>query len=183
MGGENIFSAIEWQHFASIWEPYSVKRKEIITHKDQKENYIYFVLGGVQRIYFASENGKEATLVFTYPNSFGGILDSFLLQKPSKYYYESLTTSHFLRAPHQNIKQAITNNSKLDDLFKQQTYLGLAGLLTRMVELQCFSAEEKFKKLLKRTPHILQLVPHKYLANYLGIDPTNFSKFLNNVKT
>jgi hypothetical protein len=35
---------------------------------------------------------------------------------------------------------------------------------------------------LQRSPHILQLVPHKYLANYLGIDATNFSKLLNRVR-
>jgi hypothetical protein len=60
--------------------------------------------------------------------------------------------------------------------------LAFSGLLERMVELQCFSSEEKFRQLLKRSPHILTLVPHKYLANYLGIDPTNFSKLINSVK-
>jgi hypothetical protein len=58
----------------------------------------------------------------------------------------------------------------------------LAGVLERLVELQCFSSEEKFRQLLRRSPHILQLVPHKYLANYLGIEATNFSKLLNRVK-
>ena len=58
----------------------------------------------------------------------------------------------------------------------------MAGVLERLVELQCFSAEEKFRKLLRRSPHLLQLVPHKYLANYLGMDATNFSKLINKVK-
>jgi hypothetical protein len=50
------------------------------------------------------------------------------------------------------------------------------------VELQCFSSEEKFKALLRRSPHILGLVPHKYLADYLGINATNFSKLLNSIR-
>jgi hypothetical protein len=54
--------------------------------------------------------------------------------------------------------------------------------LQRLAELQCFSSEEKFRSLLQRSPHILQLVPHKYLANYLGIDATNFSKFINRIR-
>ncbi len=58
----------------------------------------------------------------------------------------------------------------------------MSGLLERLTELQCFSSEEKFRKLLQRSPHILQLVPHKYLANYLGIDATNFSKMINRIK-
>jgi hypothetical protein len=58
----------------------------------------------------------------------------------------------------------------------------LAGVLERLVELECFSSEEKFKKLLHRSPHMLQLVPHKYLANYLGIEATNFSKLINKIR-
>jgi len=57
-----------------------------------------------------------------------------------------------------------------------------AGVLERQIELQCFSAEEKFKALLKRSPHVLNLIPHKYLASYLGIDATNFSKLLGTVR-
>jgi hypothetical protein len=60
--------------------------------------------------------------------------------------------------------------------------ISLSGLLERIVDLQSYSSEEKFRKLLQRSPHILQLVPQKYLASYLGIDATNFSKLLNSVR-
>ena len=60
--------------------------------------------------------------------------------------------------------------------------LAFSGVMLRLVELQSFSSEEKFRTLMRRSPHILQLVPHKYIANYLGIDPTNFSKLINSVK-
>lgn len=58
----------------------------------------------------------------------------------------------------------------------------IAGVLERLAEVQSFTAEERFRSLLKRSPHILQLVPHKYLANYLAIDATNFSKLINSVR-
>jgi hypothetical protein len=70
----------------------------------------------------------------------------------------------------------------INTMIRKGITAALSGLLERIVELQCFSSEEKFRKLMQRSPHILQLVPHKYLANYLGIDPTNFSKLINSVK-
>jgi CRP-like cAMP-binding protein len=179
---EELLTEKEWENFADIWEPYSVKRKEIITYATQKEKYLYFVIEGVQRIYYASDDDKEATLIFTYPHSFGGVMDSFLLQKPSNYFYESLTPSLLLRTSFQKFNEITQSNPKIDGIIKQLTYAALSGLLERMVELQCFSSEEKFKVLLKRSPGVLQLIPHKYLANYLGIDPSNFSKFLNTVR-
>ena len=62
------------------------------------------------------------------------------------------------------------------------TSLTLHGVLKRQVELQCFSAEEKYKTLFTRSPHLLQMIPHKYLASYLGIDASTFSKLLGTVK-
>jgi hypothetical protein len=103
-------------------------------------------------------------------------------QKPSLYDYESLTPSEFIRATYHDLNQMKIVFPQLERLISHGLSATISGLLERMVELQCFSAEEKFRKLLQRSPHILQLVPHKYLANYLGIDPTNFSKFINNVK-
>jgi len=64
----------------------------------------------------------------------------------------------------------------------QLSAVALKGVLERQIELQCFSAEEKFKTLLARSPHVLQIIPHKYLASYLGIDPATFSKLLGSVR-
>ena len=56
------------------------------------------------------------------------------------------------------------------------------GALARQTELQSSTAEQRFRALMARSPHLLQLVPHKYIANYLGMDATNFSKFLGSVR-
>ena len=68
----------------------------LLTVEGTTEKYLYFVLEGVQRAYSVSNEGREATLVFTYPYSFSGVADSFLLQQPSRYFLETLTPSVFL---------------------------------------------------------------------------------------
>jgi hypothetical protein len=42
--------------------------------------------------------------------------------------------------------------------------------------------EERYKAFCRRSAHLLQRVPHKYIASYLGIDATNFSKLYNTVR-
>lgn len=171
-----------WEDFSSIWEPISAKRKVVLTHPGQTERHLYFVVEGVQRVFYSDENGREATLVFTYPPSFGGVLDSFLTQKPSRYSFETLTPSVFLQANYSILNQLMLKHHSIERLIRIGLGNVLSGLLERQVELQCFSSEEKFRALLKRSPHVLQLIPHKYLANYLGIDATNFSKLLGTVR-
>ena len=78
----------DWIAFSGIWRPFSAKRKEAITVAGNIEKSLYFVIDGVQRVYYFDEQGREATIVFTYAPSFGGVINSFLLQQPSKYFYE-----------------------------------------------------------------------------------------------
>ncbi len=185
---KNIVTAIlplsetEWNAFSSIWTECSAKRKEQLTVIGEREKYLYFVIEGIQRVYYFDDQNREATLVFTYAPSFGGVLDSLMMQQPSKYYYETLTPSKFLRTPAQELHALIDRYPSIEKLIRKGITASLSGLLERLVELQCFTSEERFRKLLERSPHILQLIPHKYLANYIGIDATNFSKLINSVR-
>jgi CRP-like cAMP-binding protein len=172
----------DWLAFSAIWSPFTAKRKEIITGAGEKEKYLYFVVEGVQRVYYFDEQNREATIVFTYAPSFGGVLDALMLQQPSRYYYETLTASSFLRAPFSDLQELMAARPGIEVMVRNGITQALSGVFQRLVELQCFSSEEKFKALLQRSPHILQLVPHKYLANYLGIDATNFSKHINKIR-
>jgi CRP-like cAMP-binding protein len=172
----------EMEKFLSIWQPFECKRKTILTTAGETERHLYFVLEGVQRAFFIGNDKQEATIVFTYAPSFSGVADSFLTQTPSKYFLETLTSSRFLRTTYRQMDQLMNEYPSIQRMILQLSALALKGVLERQIELQCFSAEEKFRTLLKRSPHVLQIIPHKYLASYLGIDATTFSKLLGSVR-
>ena len=172
----------EWNDFASIWQPFSAKRKTVLTAAGETEKYLYFVTEGVQRAFYMDEDGKESTIVFMYPYSFSGVADSFLLQQPSRYYLETLTKSEFIRTTYYQVQELADRYHNFEKLLRKATNYTLAGALERQIELQSFSAEKKFRTLLKRSPHVLTLIPHKYLASYLGIDAATFSKLLGSVR-
>jgi hypothetical protein len=88
-----------------------------------------------------------------------------------------------LRTTHQQLMTLVDKHREIERLdFPFYLSCPAGAVLERQVELLSFSAEEKFKTLLKRSPHVLQLIPHKYLASYLGIDASTFSKLLATVR-
>jgi len=184
----NFISAVrelsdtEWEIFSGIWQPFECKRKTVLTAVGEKERHLYFVLEGLQRAFYVGDDQKEATIVFTYPFSFSGVADSFLTQTDSKFFFETLTASKFLRTTYKQLDQLMNAHASIQQMVLKLTAFALKGVLERQIEIQCFSAEEKFKSLLKRSPHVLQIIPHKYLASYLGIDPATFSKLLGSVR-
>lgn len=175
-------NAKEQAVFSSVWTPFACKRKTVLTAAGETERHLYFVLEGVQRAFYIGNDGEEATIVFTYPPSFSGVADSFLTQTPSLYFFETLTASRFLRTTYKQVESLMDEYPGIQKMILKTTAFALKGVLARQAELQCFSAEEKFRTLLNRSPHLLQLIPHKYLASYVGIDPTTFSKLMGSVR-
>lgn len=172
----------EWNDFVNIWQPFEAKRKTILTSLGETEQHLYFVTEGVQRAYFLTEDDKEATLVFTYPCSFSGVADSFLTQTPSRYFFETLTQSQFLKTSYAQVYSLMDKYPNFERFILKATSFALRGALERQIELQTYSAEKKFTTLLNRSPQVLRLIPHKYLASYLGIDAATFSKLLSSVR-
>lgn len=172
----------EWEAFSLIWQPVKYKRKTILTAAGEVERNLYFVMEGVQRAFYVSDNHPEATIVFTYAGSFSGVADSFLTQQPSKYFLETLTSSNMLKTSYQQVQHLMDKYHNIERWIRIAASFALMGVLERQVELLSYSAEEKFRTLLNRSPHVLQIIPHKYLASYLGLDPSTFSKLLGTVK-
>lgn len=168
--------------FSRIWQPFSAKRKSLLTLAGETEKHLYFVVEGIQRAYATDDEGRDATLIFMYPPSFAGVADSFLLQQPSRYYFETLTPSVFLRTDSRQFESLLSTYPAIERWARLAVSYALSGALARQIELQSMSAEQRFRNLLMRSPHILNMIPHKYLANYLGMDATNFSKFLATVR-
>ena len=172
----------EWEDVSAIWTPVDYKRKTVLTVAGETERHLYFVLEGVQRAFYVGSDHPESTVVFTYPYSFSGVADSFMTQQPSRFFLETLTASRMLRTSYSQISQLMDKYHNFERWIRLAVSHALKGVLERQVELLSYSAEQKFRTLLTRSPHVLQLIPHKYLASYMGIDASTFSKLLATVK-
>ena len=121
-------------------------------------------------------------VAFTYPPSFSGIPESLLTQTPSKYYLQTLSRSRLVAFPYQKLLRLMDEHHAIERFIRITLSYILKGVMDRQYEQLSLSMEERFLALAKRSPHLFQTVPHKYIASYLGIDPTNFSKLYNSHK-
>lgn len=153
----------------------------IITAPGDIQRDLFFVSQGVQMSYYETED-KLHVIAFTYPPNPCAIPESFNAQVPSAYYLKCLTDSEFQFISFEALQKLFQESREVERLFRKMTEAVLGGVINRHVELHAHSMEQRFKSFCKRSGHLLQLVPHKYIASYLNIDPTNFSKLYNSVK-
>ena len=157
------------------------KKGDFLVKPGQIQRDLFFIVSGVQVSYFESER-KAHVVAFTYHPSLCAIPDSFSFQTPSKYSLLCLTDSEVECIGYNALQQLFDKSQGIERLFRKMTEVILAGMINRHLELHSLTIAERYMAFCRRSPHLLQLVQHKYIASYLGIDSTNFSKLFNTVK-
>lgn len=145
------------------------------------QSYLYFVQSGIQMAYLETPK-KMHILAFTYAPGVLAVPDSFALQIPSRYAVRAISDSELWRISFQDLQFCFDQSQSIERLFRKLTEMILAGLIDRFSEWQAFTIEERFRLFSSRSAHLFNRVPHKYLASYLDIDATNFSKLYNSIK-
>lgn len=156
------------------------KGDHIIT-PGQVQRHLYFVKTGVQMCHF-EKDAKTHVIAFTYPPNLCALPESFSQQKPSRYYYTAVTDSEIQYLTFDDLQELYKQHQNIETLFRKINEKLLVGMLNIHLEFRSLSIEERFTTFCKRSPHLLQQVPHKHIASYLGIDATNFSKLFNKVR-
>lgn len=163
----------------AVYEPRlikkSFKKNEIIIHQGQIENYLSVVTAGIVRCYIEKDD-KEVTTNFVFENNYMSSYESFLTKTPSPYTIEALTDVEMWRASKESFLHFFSHTSignYLGRISAEGLYLKKAQ---REISFLTETAEERYLKLLKQDPQLLQKVPLKYIASYIGITPQALSR-------
>jgi CRP-like cAMP-binding protein len=167
--------------FLAHWHPATFAKGELLTRADETDRYFYFMEEGIQKAYFEKE-GKMHVIAFTIAPAFTCIPESFLTQKPSYYFLECITPGKMLRISYADFEKLTGQFPQIEKLLRKAYENVLTGIVFRYHQILAYSMEERFKAFVTRSPHLLNLIPHKDIASYLGMDPTNFSKLFNSIK-
>jgi CRP-like cAMP-binding protein len=180
----NAFHSIskeDFETFSKQLRPKNFIKGEYIIKEGEIQRELLLVIRGFQ-MSFLNHEGRPHVVAFTYPPGLCSIPDSFLLQKPSNYFLQCITDSSFEAITLKDLELLFDRVPSIERLFRKITERVLIGLIQRHVDLHVLTIEQRFKAFATRSPQLLHLIPHKHIASYLDIDPTNFSKLFNSTK-
>jgi len=151
------------------------EKNELLLRAGEVENFMYFLVDGVTRI-FQNKNDIEYTLRFNFPITPFNSYASFIKQTPSIINVEAITNVKVLRVSY-NDMQSLYDESKMAERLGRRL-IELLYVQKEMKELQMHSktAEDYYSELLKANDSLVQHIPQKYLASYLGITPESLSR-------
>ena len=165
-----------WAQVSKSWHVRKVERGTTFTRVGETEQSFGLVLEGIQRLYFTTSAGTDVTVAFTYSPNYTGVPDSFFLQKPSAYVLEALTDGRMLWTDHASLMGLMDQYRELERWAWRLLAAAGAGRGKREREALTLSAEERYARLLRESPHLPDLVAQHHLASYLGMTPETLSR-------
>lgn len=152
----------------------SLERNEFLSVEGDINTNIYFIVDGSLKL-FVTDNDEEQIIRFGYKNNIIVCLDSFLKQKPSRYYIQAIKKTVLKVITKQQFDLFLQKEENrlgwiktLEDLAVQQ--------LEREIDILTSSPKERYERVLGRSPQLFQEIPNKHIANYLRMRPETLSR-------
>lgn len=170
----------DWEFFLSRMESHDYKKKTILVKSEKVENYINYVEEGIIR-YYIPKDENDVTFGFSFKDEIASAYDSFLTQQPCNYQVETLTDTKLWRISYSNLTE-IYNGTNVGRKIGQLMAEGLfVKSVKRELSLLNKTAEERYLDLFTERPRLIEKIPLKYIASYIGITPQALSRIRNQI--
>jgi len=162
--------------FLSCFEIKKYKRNTVLLQQGNVANEAFFVLKGSLRQFFSTENGIEKTCNFIFEQQFFTDLESFSRKSVASATIIALEPTECLVITCTAMVDAMKASTAIADLCRTIVENMATDNIKRIKSLLSLSPENLFKELIHQNPQILQRVPQRYIAQYLGLAPESLSR-------
>jgi CRP-like cAMP-binding protein len=128
------------------------------------------------RSFNINDNIVEHILSFACEGWWIGDMYSLLSQKPGNLFIEVLEDAEIAMLSKQNQELLYIQIPKLERFFRILTENSLVANQERLMDNLSLSAEDRFEKFHLKYPALIQKIPQKQIASYIGVTPEFYSK-------
>jgi len=140
-----------------------IKKGQLIQRRGELKSKVYQVEAGLLRSYAISDKGKEHIYMFA-PEGWI-IADNVSPEQPCELFIDAIEDSIVLQR----------DKNQHEEFDVPKLLKRISVLQKRVIMLMCASALERYRHFETTYPQIVQRVPQKMIASYLGITPEALS--------
>lgn len=164
----------DWEIIAAVLEKRVIAIDELILEEGKICRHLYFLESGLLR-FFVWKDGRDVTKFFTKaPYSFTS-QRSFNFKTPATENIQAIEKSVIWQIRHEDTFQLLELKSW--NTFIRKLVQEVQYYTEQILEsIQNETAEDRYRRMLKEGNPLLQRVPLKHIASYLGIAPQSLSR-------
>ncbi|AWG27184.1 Crp/Fnr family transcriptional regulator [Flavobacterium kingsejongi] len=166
----------EWEFVRGYFHHKKLRKHQFLVQKGDPVPFEFWIIQGLIKAYALDEDGKEHILQFGMENYW--VSDHYAYQNkvPATLYVDCIEDSDFFCLKLEDREYMCQQIPAMANFFRTKSNLGYIALQQRILSLLTETAEQRYSKLIKKLPRLIQRVPKKLLASYLGVTRETLSR-------
>ena len=157
--------------------PFQLRRKQLFVQQDTPAPNLALIIRGACRLFYTRPDGEERTTYFFFEQHLLGSYESCLTGQPSRFGIEALAPTELLLLPYAVLRDLYDRYPVYERFGRRLAEYHLLGTDARLTELLLLSPEQRYQALLSsHKTKILERIPQRYIASYLGVTPVSLSR-------
>ena len=159
----------------SILVPMKFQKGEVILKEGDVCKNIYWVVKGLVRQFYI-KNGKELTEYMAVENTICMSIESLFKEEPSRQQIHAIEPTIIFALPKAKLEKEAVRNVNIQMMYRKilEESMILSQVHADMLRFE--SAQERYAKLVKRSPQLVLRAPLLYIASYLQMTPETLSR-------
>ncbi len=166
----------EWEYFVSHLVECRFERNDYLIRAGDVVQNFYFILEGLVRFFYCTEDGKEFNKSFAMENGYAGSFHSLILQAPCGFFVQALERTNALVLPNQLLRELYERHACWERLGRRNAENLVLVKEAREKELLLDSLETRYRRFLNEYPGLVDRIPQYHIASYLGVTNVALSR-------
>jgi len=167
-----------------FWKARKMNKGDFFNMQQMVCDDLGLIVKGIFRIYYHDPNAKEDKNVYFFSeNQFVVSFRSFVSRNPCWYFIEAMEDSEIFFISYNDLSSLYDTNPNWGKFGRllAESFFNIAQ--TRTEEFIFYSHEERYIRLLKQHPHIVERIPAYHISSYLGITNPSLSRIRKRVES
>lgn len=159
----------------------AIRKGEQLAYSGEIQTQIPFLLNGIFRGYYIDVNGKEITDCFVLECG-ESVMASFSIDTPAVMNIEAMTDSSVLCLPLVSLKRLLDAYPSLMQIYCELLSASLQRHWNIKSAMYQYSATQRYQWFLETYPGLIDQVPNKYIASFLGMTTVSLSRIRGSIR-
>ena len=151
-------------------------KNDFILEQGKTENHYWFIESGFVRSYVVNTEGKDISTNFYTVGDIVIDWTSFFLRNPTRENIQALTDCVCWQLDFDTFQELFHSIRSFREQGRTTLVNSYFSLKEQSVAMIADQASQRYLKLLREKPHIIQNVSLKHIATYLGVTDTSLSR-------
>lgn len=160
----------------SFFRHEAIGKGKLLFEAGKTSNKAFFILSGYLKYFKILDSGEELIIHLYAPGSFAISLNSFFQGTKATESLQAITDCEYLWITRDDLENLYSISHKWHSFGRKLLETSLIEKEERVIDQLTLTAQDKYRKLLKQHPDIIQNVPGKYIASFIGIQPESLSR-------